>query len=259
MPKSTIQCINLAADISPTALILQDLVPTHKPVPAKIPLRMNHHEGRAWYAHLMASRRYLEYGSGGSTAVAAWRATHPTLSKFEAHTVESDAEFFANIASPHIENARRDGSLVIHLADLAPLTGWGRPANWTRRDSAARAKQAQSYVRAVPPSKCCFDAVLIDGRFRAAAALYTLLLAHAHTVFLLHDYWQPSYGGKVSHKELTRAGRQHYNATIGAWFEHSMRIGTLAVLRPKDRSVELAKSGSRAFWSALEVAEDDPS
>ena len=260
-----IQCLNLMSDVSPAYLTLQDSVPGHPRIPNTATMRMNHYEGRVWYNAMMTSRRY-QWGAGGTTAIAAWRVTHPTLPPFEAHTIESDGAFVERLrtnnrqieAAMALQAGRRlrgaeTSSLTIHVSDLGELSTWGRPLNWSTRDESVRVKQAKGYVRP-KEVECCFDSILIDGRFRAACALSALRLSHEHTIIMLHDYWHAPNGasGKIAPHHRLKPSRAHYNTTLGKWYDHVLRQGTLAVLRPRP------KAGAWGFERLLEESERDP-
>ena len=102
--------------------------------------------------------------------------------------------------------------------------------------------------------------ILIDGRFRAACALSALRLSHEHTIIMLHDYWHAPNGasGKIAPHHRLKPSRAHYNTTLGKWFDHVLRQGTLAVLRPRPGAVAAAKAGAWDFERLLEESERDP-
>ena len=128
-------------------------------------------EATAWFvAKLRGSTRYLEYGTGGTTYVAAKMGVN-----FIA--VDSDPYFLKSVR----KKIRRDGfakdvGQTYHYADIG-LTGfWGYPLrSWNA--SAKRLEQFRHYSD--PPPECFEggglpDLVLIDGRFRVACALKAL-------------------------------------------------------------------------------------
>ncbi len=127
-------------------------------------------------AAMRSATTYLEYGSGGSTLLAASLVRGTVLS------VESDRAFRDAIAAA-VAPADRERVKVLHV-DIGPTTRFGRPmlplyARWSAYPVAPwRALQS-------PP-----DLILIDGRFRVACVLTSLL--HLPTtwggVIYLDDY-----------------------------------------------------------------------
>lgn len=136
----------------------------------------------------------LEYGSGGSTVLA---AELPGKTVF---SVESDAGWAAMMqawfaAHPPLADLR------LHHADIGPTKEWGAP----RTDAGFR--KWPGYPVSVwdredflPP-----DVVLIDGRFRAACFLTTLFRTPRPVTLLWDDYTtRPSYHEMESFCPLVR-------------------------------------------------------
>jgi hypothetical protein len=128
-------------------------------------------EAEEWFIEMLrTSRRYLEYGTGGTTYVAAKLGVN-----FIA--VDSDPYFLKSVRKKIRQHgfARSDGQ-TYHYADIG-LTGfWGHPLR-TSRMPARRLKLFRRYSD--PPPECFFDGrvpdlVLVDGRFRVACALKAL-------------------------------------------------------------------------------------
>ncbi|MET3579427.1 hypothetical protein ABID19_002458 [Mesorhizobium robiniae] len=105
---------------------------------------------------------YLEFGSGGSTVLAAQTVRGPVCS------VESDKKFLRAVQ-------RKIASLDLPAPNMifadTGLTGrWGHPIRpWYSRKWRDYAEAPWLKMSALP------DVILIDGRFRAACALSTLL------------------------------------------------------------------------------------
>ncbi len=125
---------------------------------------------------LRGTARYLEFGAGGSTVLAAH------LVQGSITTVDSSTEWLDRVAAacPATSRAR----LTLHHADIGPVGEWGVPLDpalapcwpcyhedvWTRQEAAAP------------------ELVLVDGRFRIACAIQALLRTAPGTPVLLHDY-----------------------------------------------------------------------
>lgn len=272
--------------LEPDRVAGQPLPPAHNTT-----LRMTHAEGRAWYSALMQARRYLEWGAGGTTILAAWRAIHPALPPLEAHTIESSQAFLDQLrdlqlvrtaeaqaaVSPRSTCGYANGigcgtgssGLTLHVGNLGTLAlrGWGAPAkDWASRPVDMRIAQARSYVvrpSTDPAGMCCFDTILIDGRFRLACALQALRLSHAHTRVMVHDFHTlfQKRGGLLHRGRgadgKSRRGGSYANITL--YYDALQRVDTLAVLRPKLAALTMAKQSDWRFEEALRSALDDPS
>lgn len=119
----------------------------------------------------------LEYGSGGSTALA---AEMPGKTVF---SVESDADWIAMMRRWFQANPPR-ASLKLHHGDIGPTKAWGAPAD------DAQFRRWPSYPVSVwdRPDFVHPDVVLVDGRFRAACFLTTLFRITRPVVLLWDDY-----------------------------------------------------------------------
>lgn len=119
----------------------------------------------------------LEYGSGGSTLIAAEVAGARVLS------VESDADWLAQMAGWLVAHPPK-AEVVLHHADIGPTRDWGYPV--------ARAPQASwpGYAASVwdIPEFAAPDVVLIDGRFRLACFLTVLARTTRPVTVLWDDY-----------------------------------------------------------------------
>lgn len=119
----------------------------------------------------------LEYGSGGSTVLA---AEMPGKTVF---SVESDADWIAMMrdwfkANPPVSDVR------LHHGDIGPTKAWGAPAD------DAQFRRWPSYPVSVwdRPDFVHPDVVLVDGRFRAACFLTTLFRISRPVLLLWDDY-----------------------------------------------------------------------
>lgn len=128
----------------------------------------------------------LEYGTGGSTALAS------ELSGKTVFAVESDKAWAEMMRAWLAENApATETRIEVIWCDVGETGEWGRPVDdsgWRRYPRYA----LQVWQRAdfQPP-----DVVLVDGRFREGCALACAFLAQKPLVLLFDDY----------------AGRQHYH------------------------------------------------
>ncbi len=168
---------------------------------------------------LRRSKSYLEWGSGGSTVLAA-RMGVPFVS------IESDRAHLSAVAArirsetPGPKSSQR----FIH-ADIGSTGAWGYPA-LDGEPSALRAEAFRRYsdfprFELTEPFP---DLVLVDGRFRVACSLKALRALSARNLdsLLLVD----DYGVRSHYREIARHASQQ------------TQIGNLAVFRPRGTATE---------------------
>ncbi len=121
----------------------------------------------------------LEYGSGGSTVVAARAGCRVTA-------VESDKAWADNLAA---ELAGISDAARVHHVDIGPTRSWGKPR------SALAHERFHTYALSVwdRPDFQDPDLVLIDGRFRAACLAAVKMRARRPTTVLFDDYVDRRY------------------------------------------------------------------
>jgi len=137
-------------------------------------------EGLSCFKEALAvSRCYLEYGSGGSTIYAANVAHVPTVL-----STESDVTW-RNRVLESISDASRS-KVHVEYWDIGEVAEWGYPKDqskignyWGYMAQPWRVAKEQNLVP---------DTVLIDGRFRVACFLFSLLSARIGTKILFDDY-----------------------------------------------------------------------
>lgn len=140
-------------------------------------------EAAAVTAAYGAAKVILEYGSGGSTLIA---AENPHALIF---SVESDAGWAAMMQGWFAANPPQ-GRVVVHHADIGPTKDWGMPVN-NRRVGHWPGYPNSVWDRADFRHP---DTVLIDGRFRLACFLTVLLRASQPVRVLWDDYeGRPGY------------------------------------------------------------------
>lgn len=121
----------------------------------------------------------LEYGTGGSTILAAEMLEKKIVA------VESDVDWAMNLKL-YLENSSATKSVpkIIH-ADIGPTGAWGHPATtecWSKYVN-------YPLLPWINGGKFQPDVVLIDGRFRVACFLTSLLMIETDAVFLFDDYF----------------------------------------------------------------------
>ena len=171
-------------------------------------------EGTAYFCQqLESARNYLEYGSGGSTILAN-RLVNTMV------CVDSDANRLADVRRKLAAEEGRKAMMakLIHV-NIGLTQDWGMPvfSKPTRR-RVRRWEYYPSapwrYYRAIAQQP---DLILVDGRFRVACVLESLLSLSplSNTQILLDDY----------------ADRPHYQ--IVEQFADLEMAGRMAVLRPR--------------------------
>lgn len=133
--------------------------------------------------HLADARVVLEYGSGGSTRLAAEMPGKLVLS------VESDRDW-AIALQAELDAARLPSPAIVRHVDIGPTGAWGRPvdaAHWTLFYRYPLAIWDAPYFRHP-------DLVFIDGRFRPACLAATCMRITRPVTVLFDDYVErPAY------------------------------------------------------------------
>lgn len=128
---------------------------------------------------LSTSVRFLEYGCGDSTRLAAGCTNIRSIV-----SVESNPAFVDSALRTHVEirQAEACGRLEFRLADIGPTVGWGKPGDDSKRHLWPAYALAPYRHGFIP------DTILIDGRFRVACGLAAALQCPPSATILIHDY-----------------------------------------------------------------------
>ncbi|MCR9108669.1 MAG: hypothetical protein NXH94_07215 [Rhodobacteraceae bacterium] len=119
----------------------------------------------------------LEYGGGGSTVLASEMAGKTVYS------VESDPDWCRMMQS-YFEHAGTTSEVHLHYANVGRVGKWGRPktdAKWARYHRYPNSVWDLDVFKAP-------DLVLVDGRFRSACLMTTLLRTEKPVTLLFDDY-----------------------------------------------------------------------
>lgn len=119
----------------------------------------------------------LEYGSGGSTFLAA------EVSDCRTVTVESDWSWSATLRKA-LYRTKADRNVSVHWVDIGPTGSWGRP----KSDVAWSSYPKYALEVWDLPGFSAPDVVLIDGRFRVGCFLACLFKCQKPTRILWDDY-----------------------------------------------------------------------
>ena len=153
---------------------------------------------------LARARNYLEYGSGGSTVLANQMVTNLV-------SVDTDASFLADVRRKLSENDRRAMAKLIPV-NIGMTSDWGfpvfqKPTRRRVRRWEEYAKAPWRYFRTIGQQP---DLVLVDGRFRVACVLESLLSLSplSETQILLDDYTdRPEYSVVEQYADVELVGR----------------------------------------------------
>jgi hypothetical protein len=138
----------------------------------------------AFVERLRLSRHYLEYGCGGSTVLA---CQHPSIRSVI--SVDSDQAWATKVRESTL------GSLChvsVEYCDIGHVRAWGKPVDQSGACNYWR-YIADPWRRAAELGDP-IDLVLIDGRFRVASFLFSLVASPAGATIMFDDYFdRPNY------------------------------------------------------------------
>lgn len=139
---------------------------------------------RCFQENVKRSRCYLEFGSGGSTVYAATVANVPHVI-----SVESDRAWSSKVRSSiNLPSCK----LYLEHCDIGEVGDWGIPKNREKIDNYWKYMVTPWQIAKL--NSLVPDTILIDGRFRVACFLASLLSARNGTVILFDDYFdRPHY------------------------------------------------------------------
>lgn len=161
--------------------------------------------------HLAPAKAYLEFGSGGSTFLAASEGSRKIWS------VESDGKWIEKLKEElPIKAAIQDGRLRFYLPELGLGTTVGP---WGQLDSQGDRSEWHRYHSEIwrKLHAAELDLVLVDGRFRVSCALQAALHVRPSCSVLIHDF----------------TNRPKYHVVL-KFFDVVETVGTLVALRPKE-------------------------
>lgn len=133
--------------------------------------------------HYQKASVILEYGSGGSTVLAAEMSAKLVFS------VESDRKWAMRLQR-YLDAVPSFSPVFVQHVDIGPTGPWGRPLgpdSWPRFHLYPMSIWAESFFRHP-------DVILIDGRFRTACLATVAALCERPVTVLFDDYTtRPSY------------------------------------------------------------------
>jgi hypothetical protein len=145
---------------------------------------------------LRCCRRYVEFGSGGSTVLAA------SLVKESVISVDSAVAWLDRVREACVEKECPIVPTLLH-ADIGPLKEWGFPADASRKST------WPSYHSDIwkHPESTGADFYLVDGRFRVACFMQVLLHGSSEALIGIHDFAARKYYHVIHEaaREIARA------------------------------------------------------
>jgi hypothetical protein len=155
------------------------------PYPLFYPFIMSKQEKVVFDDVISRSSHYLEFGLGGSSLRAIQR------SKAQIYTVESSAEWVDKMNKYLLLRYMENKRIFIHIVNIGPTTDWGYP----KSDNDKQLFQAYSSRIFESINIKLIDLVFIDGRFRVACILKTILSCYQNDglKILIHDFWNREY------------------------------------------------------------------
>jgi len=144
--------------------------------------------------YVTQSKVYGEYGCGQSTK---WVIANTSA---QVYCVDTSLEWINKVV---LETSSAKNLHTQHV-NLGEVGGWGYPINYSKRDD------FNGYTDWIWEQEEMPDVVLVDGRFRVACFLTSLLKAKQGTVIIFDDYLNRPHYHVVEEfvKVHARAGRQ---------------------------------------------------
>lgn len=151
------------------------------PYPLFYPFVMTQKEKVVFDGAINKSHHYLEFGLGGSTLRAIQK------SKAKIYTVESSLAWTRQMRKYLILKYMENKRLKIFHVDIGPKREWGYPKPNNDQN------RFEAYSSNIFDSINCksIDLVLIDGRFRVACTLKTIMSCcdNDNLKIMIHDFW----------------------------------------------------------------------
>ena len=150
----------------------------YKNRPEYYPISLSKNEQNILCKYYSKTRNCLEFGSGGSTFLALLN------SDCFVYSVESDKFWIDYLKSYKIINTSENKRLKLIYADIGETGAWGYPLN---NDNTEKFTNYHEKVFENFNAKE-IDMVFVDGRFRVACVLSTILHCSDNIDILIHDY-----------------------------------------------------------------------
>ena len=163
--------------------------------PKRFSVRLSENEKEFFLRHIKDAKNYLEFGTGGSTFLTLLN------SKADIVGVESDNNWLNYLRKwILIRKNERSGRLKLVHIDIGKTKGWGVPVDDSEKDKWPN--YSSEIFKIIDAGK--IDMVLVDGRFRVACALSTIIHCNEDAKIIIHDFNdRPEYHVLLDYLEIT--------------------------------------------------------
>ena len=140
-------------------------------------LGLYHGDDTIFKENIINASVYGEYGCGSSTIYASNNSSAEIIS------VDTSEEWINKVRSA----IRRENKFNIEFINVGRTSEWGYPITYSNR------KEFIKYIKFIWEQSKLPDLILIDGRFRVACFLYSLMKAKKGTRIIFDDYNRKEY------------------------------------------------------------------
>ena len=138
---------------------------------------MSSDEQEKYKEYLLKSSKIFEFGSGGSTVLAASLPNIETI-----HSVDSNAKWINKV------DKQTNKKVIFHYIDInSTSANWGFPKDRSKIEDWPKYSEVLSTLNYRP------NLVFVDGRFRVACALKSIKNMEDDSYLVVHDYLNRSY------------------------------------------------------------------
>ena len=150
-----------------------------KTILKRYPIKLSFKERALLIKYLKKSKKYLEFGAGGSTFLALLK------SNTKIYSVESDINWLNYLREWRIiKFFEKDQRLNFNFVNIGKTKEFGFPADEKHKDLFPNYSKSVYEINDITN----FDTIFIDGRFRVACTLAAILNTKQDTKIILHDY-----------------------------------------------------------------------
>lgn len=162
-----------------------------------------------------SAKKYLEFGCGGSTEIVAKKT------KMSIVSVDSSTEWLCKVERRVRSLGRQENFTAVYV-NVGKLKKWGHPAD-------RKFVHAWPDYSGVSKNHTDADVVFVDGRFRVACILQTILFAKNNPTIVVHDFWERfGYHEALSFLHVVNKGDSLMTATIKPDFDRRACLKVLA-------------------------------
>lgn len=146
-------------------------------LPKRYPIALSNNERKFLIKHCTDCKNYLEFGSGGSTFLVLMNTNIENIT-----SVESDPKWISHLEKWEFIKQAEQKRLKFKYINTGEVGFLGIPKDLSVKEL------YPDYSSKIFAENTNFDLVFIDGRFRVACALQTILNCNQNTKILMHDF-----------------------------------------------------------------------